>query len=101
MPTVAEKLSSYAVGLRYDDLPPEVVHQAKRLIIDTLGCAVGGYDSEPVRVAREMAASVTSKQPATVLVSNGASSPDLAAFAATTLVDSRNAKPCLSRARRM
>ena len=81
MPTVAEKLSSYAVGLRYDDLPPEVVHQAKRLIIDTLGCAVGGYDSEPVRVAREMAATVTSKQPATVLVSNGASSPDLAAFA--------------------
>ena len=81
MPTIAEQLSSYAVGLRYDDLPPEVVHQAKRLIIDTLGCAVGGYDSEPARVAREVAATVTSKQPATVLVSNSASSPDLAAFA--------------------
>ena len=81
MPTIAEQLSSYAVGLRYDDLPPEVVHQAKRLIIDTLGCALGGYDSEPARIAREVAATVTSKQPATVLVSNAASSPDLAAFA--------------------
>ena len=81
MSTIAEQLSSYAVGLRYDDLPSEVVHQAKRLIIDTLGCAVGGYDSEPARVAREVAATVTSKQPATVLVSNSASSPDLAAFA--------------------
>ena len=81
MPNIAEQLSSYAVGLRYDALSPEVVHQAKRLIIDTLGCAVGGYDSEPARVAREVAATVTSKQPATVLVSNGSSSPDLAAFA--------------------
>jgi len=81
MPTIAEQLSSYAVGLSYDDLPPEVVHQAKRLIIDTLGCAFGGYDSDPARIAREVAATVTSKQPATVLVSNAASSPDLAAFA--------------------
>ena len=34
-----------------------------------------------LRVAREVAATVTSKQPATVLVSNGATSPDLATFA--------------------
>ncbi len=81
MPIIAEQLSSYAVGLRFDDLPPEVVHQAKRLIIDTLGCAVGGYDSEPAKVAREVAATITSKQPATILVSNGSSSPDLATFA--------------------
>ncbi|MDO8595864.1 MAG: MmgE/PrpD family protein [Sulfuricaulis sp.] len=38
-----EQLSSYAAALRNEDLPREVVHQAKRLIIDTLGCALGGY----------------------------------------------------------
>jgi 2-methylcitrate dehydratase len=81
MPIIAEQLSSYAASLHYDNLPPEVVHQAKQLIIDTLGCAIGGYDSEPARVAREMAATVTSKQPATILVGNGSSSPDLATFA--------------------
>ncbi len=81
MPTIAEQLSSYATNLHYDDLPAEVVHQAKRFIIDTLGCALGGYDSEPGRIAREIAATVTSSQPATVLVSNSATSPDLAAFA--------------------
>ena len=81
MPNIAEQLSSYAADLQYDDLPPEVVHQAKRFIIDTLGCAIGGYDSAPARIAIDMASTVTSKQPATVLVSNGSSSPDMATFA--------------------
>ncbi len=81
MTTIAEQLSSYAANLRYDDLPPEVVHQAKRMIIDTIGCALGGYDSEPARVAMDVAATVTSATPATILVSNRATSPDLAAFA--------------------
>ena len=81
MPNIAEQLSAFATNLRYDDLPLDAVHQAKRLIIDTLGCAFGGYDSEPSRIAREVAATITSSHPATVLVSNGASSPDLAAFA--------------------
>ena len=53
MPTIAEQLSSYATSLHYQDLPPEVVHQAKRLIIDTLGCALGGYASVPSSIARE------------------------------------------------
>ena len=58
MATIAERLSSYATSLRYPDLPAEVVHQAKRLIIDTLGCALGGYTSEPSKIARDLAATV-------------------------------------------
>ena len=81
MPSIAEQLSSYATNLRYEDLPSETVHQAKRLIIDTIGCAAGGYDSEPSRIALDIASSVTSGEPATILVSNRATSPDLAAFA--------------------
>jgi len=69
MPTIVEQLSSFAAALRYEDLPPDVVRQAKRLIIDTIGCALGGAASEPARIAREMAAMVTSAQPATVMVS--------------------------------
>lgn len=81
MQTVVEQLSSYAAALRYEDLPAEVVRQAKRLVTDTIGCALGGAASEPARIARELAASVTSVQPATVMVSGERSSPDLAAFA--------------------
>ncbi|MBI2295946.1 MAG: MmgE/PrpD family protein [Betaproteobacteria bacterium] len=81
MTTIVEQLSSYAAGLRYEDLPREVVHQAKRLIVDTLGCALGGFESEPSRIARDVAGMVTSTRPATVLVSGQRTSPELAAFA--------------------
>lgn len=81
MTTLVEQLSAYAAHLRYEDLPPEVVHQAKRLIVDTIGCALGGYDGEPSRIAREVAGEVTSRNPATIMVSGQRTSPELAAFA--------------------
>ena len=81
MTTMAETLSGYAASLRYEDLPDDTVHLAKRFIIDTLGCALGGYDSEPARVAREMAGMVSSTHPVTVLGSGQQTSPDLASFA--------------------
>ena len=81
MTTLAETLSSYATSLRYEDLPDETVHLAKRFIIDTLGCALGGYSSEPARVAREMAGMVSSTHPVTMLGSGRQTSLDLASFA--------------------
>jgi 2-methylcitrate dehydratase len=81
MTTIVGQLCAYAAALRYEDLPREVVHQAKRLIIDTIGCALGGYGSEPARIARDIAGTVTSTQPVTVMVSGERTSPDLATFA--------------------
>ncbi len=81
MTTIVEQLSAYAAALRYEDLPREVVEQAKRLIIDTLGCALGGYAGVPALIARELAGTVTSTTPATVLVSGQRTSLDLATFA--------------------
>ena len=81
MTTLAQTLSNYATALRYQDLPAETVHLAKRFIIDTLGCALGGYSSEPARVAREMADMVSSTHPATVMGSGRQTSLDLASFA--------------------
>ncbi len=81
MTTLAETLSGYAAALRYDDLPAEVVHLAKRFIIDSIGCALGGYDSEPARVARELAGAVSSVRPVTVLGSGQQTGLEQAAFA--------------------
>jgi len=81
MNTLAERLGAWAADLRYEDLPPEVIHQAKRMIIDTIGCALGGHDSEPARIALAQAATVTSTEPATILCSGAQTSPELAVFA--------------------
>jgi 2-methylcitrate dehydratase len=57
------------------------VRIAKRAILDTVGCAFGGYTAGPSRVAQKLAADVSAKQSATVLFSGISTSPDLAVFA--------------------
>jgi 2-methylcitrate dehydratase len=81
MDTIASYLSDYTTSVTFKDLPAEVVHQAKRLFIDTLGCAIGGYASEPSKIARALAETVSSRQPATVLGSGQQTSLELATFA--------------------
>lgn len=81
MATLAEKLSAYAAGLRYEDLTPEAVHEVKRRLIDTLGCAMGAYRSEPATIARTLAQTVSSTTPATVIGTRHRTSPEWAAFA--------------------
>ena len=81
MPTLVEQLSTYAAGLRYEDLPPEVIKTAKRMMVDSIGCALGGYDSAPEKIARDLADMTGSKQAATVMVSGIKTSPELATFA--------------------
>src|SRR5262249_52425764 len=68
------------------DLPPEVVHQAKRVLVDSLGCGLGAYTSEPARIARELAASVHAEAEATILGTRDRGSPDYVAFANGTMV---------------
>jgi 2-methylcitrate dehydratase len=76
METLASYLSAYTTSLTFAELPAEVVHQAKRLLVDTLGCAIGAYASEPGKIARALADTVSSRQPATVLGSGQQTSLD-------------------------
>ena len=80
MSNLAERLSAYAVGLRYEDLTPEAVHEVKRRLIDSLGCAMGAFPNEPAAIARKLAGTCTSTFPATVIGTGHRSSPELAAF---------------------
>jgi 2-methylcitrate dehydratase len=81
MPTLTEQLSTYATTLQYENLPSEVVGQTKRLLVDTVGCGLGGYWSDPARIARDIAATVRSSEPVTVIGSGERTSVDLATFA--------------------
>jgi 2-methylcitrate dehydratase len=78
--TLADRFSRYAAELRFDDLTPEAIHEAKRRLIDSLGCAMGAYKSEPATIARTLAQTVSSTLPATVIGTRHQSSPEMAAF---------------------
>lgn len=47
-------MSRWAAGLQFKDLTPEAVYQAKRFLLDSLGCALGGYQQDDVRIALEV-----------------------------------------------
>src|SRR5262249_10496373 len=68
-PALAETLARYAASLRYEEIPGDVVRLARRTILDTIGCAFGGYDAGPSKIAIKLAGDVSAKQPATVLIS--------------------------------
>ncbi|MFQ5596666.1 MAG: MmgE/PrpD family protein [Nitrospiria bacterium] len=85
-PTLAERFARYSQKLAYHNFPEEVVHEAKRRLIDTLGCALGGWGSRPCKIARRMADRVRLKNGATLLGTNQKTTPDLAAFANGTAI---------------
>ena len=51
--TVAEDMGTWVEALRYEDLPTAVVEKTKRVLLDTVGCALGAVDAEPVRFAQQ------------------------------------------------
>jgi 2-methylcitrate dehydratase len=45
--TYTEQLVSFIVKSKKESLPQEVIEHAKIFILDTLGCAIGGYCTKP------------------------------------------------------
>jgi 2-methylcitrate dehydratase len=78
---ILNHLCEYALKLSYRDLPVEVIRRTKHIVTDTVGCALGGAESPPARIARAIAAETASASPSTVLISGQKTSPELAAFA--------------------
>lgn len=83
---LADRLTRYCQALCYDDLPSAVVHEVKRRVLDSLGCAFGAWNALPCRIARRIGQTVTVAGGATLWGTNYKTLPDLAAFANGTLV---------------
>jgi 2-methylcitrate dehydratase len=79
--SIAETLADYAVSLRYEDLPTNVVRTVKRTILDTIGCAIGGYQAGPSQIAIKLAGGVSETPGATVFCSGIKTSQERAVFA--------------------
>lgn len=86
MDRMLSHLSAYTSRLSYADLPREVVHAVKRVVIDSLGCAMGAYGSEPARIARRLAHAARVPHGVTVMGSGDKTTPELAAFANGVMV---------------
>jgi 2-methylcitrate dehydratase len=76
---LAERLAAYAHGLKYEDLDDATIERVKTLLIDTIGCGMGGWHENTVRICRELALSAAG--PATVIGTKRRTTTELAAFA--------------------
>ncbi|HEY3782686.1 MAG TPA: MmgE/PrpD family protein [Fimbriimonadaceae bacterium] len=79
--SLAHKIADFACNLSYDDLTPESIHEAKRRLIDSFGCAMGSWLAQPSKIARQLASYSTSEIGATVLGTRHLAPPEQAAFA--------------------
>src|SRR5262245_26132453 len=79
--SIQQRLATYACELRYEHLPPEVIHAVKVRVIDTLGALIGGFHGEPSRIARDIAAQMPDPGGATIIGTRWKTTPDMAAFA--------------------
>jgi len=81
------RLVSHASSLGFEDLPVQVVWNAKARFLDSIGCALGAFDAPPVAIARRLAFPLhESAGAARVLGSLSRTTPDAAAFANTMMV---------------
>ncbi len=78
--TLADFLANFALTTRYEDLPTAVVIEARRRLVDALGCAIGALEEPASSIARRVAARYQG-QPSVGLIGGGTSAPDWAAFA--------------------
>ena len=85
-PTLAERLGTFAENVRYGDLPPQTISTVKRLLLDTLGCALGALNAPPAQRVGEVVEAANQPGRATVFGSGRQTSAEHATWLNGTMV---------------
>ena len=73
--TIAQELASFVVRVTYDDMSPTARHEMKIRILDSIGCAIGAVEGEPIRHIRSQIEDFGGGDHST-LIGGGKTSPD-------------------------
>jgi 2-methylcitrate dehydratase len=65
--TITATMSRWAADLKYEDIGERAVHEARRYLLDSIGCALGGFQQEDVEIALDVLDEVAGEGPATVI----------------------------------
>ncbi len=64
--TITETMARWAAGLRFEDLSDEAVYETKRFLLDSIGCALGGYRQHDLEIYLQILDETAGTGPATV-----------------------------------
>ena len=84
--TITEPISKFAASLKFADLSPDAVYQAKRFLLDALGCALGGYRQHDVLIALQVLDEIAGRGPCTVIGSGKRVDPVSASLANALMI---------------
>jgi 2-methylcitrate dehydratase len=84
--TVTAKMSQWAASIEYQQLSSEAVYQAKRFLLDSIGCALGGYRQDDVKIALQVLDEIAGPGRATVIGSGRRMDPVSASLANALMI---------------
>jgi 2-methylcitrate dehydratase len=64
---LSRRIAKFAIGLRYNDLPTDVVAEVKRFLYDSVGCAYGARQTKDVQIIRDLCLEMGGLAEATVI----------------------------------
>jgi 2-methylcitrate dehydratase len=65
--SIARTMAQFALSLKYEDLPDNVVTEVKRYLYDSIGCAYGGYHTKDVNIIHDIYKVMGGKEEATII----------------------------------
>jgi 2-methylcitrate dehydratase PrpD len=90
---VTQELVSLVYKIRFEDLSQEVVHEAKRLTLDSIGCGVAGLSVDKGKIAVQLARRLGGPPEATILGVGDKVSMASASFANGELINALDYDP--------
>jgi len=84
--TITATMARWAANLKYEDLGERAIHEARRYLLDSLGCAFGGYRQEDALIALDVLGEIGGGGPCTILGSGRKTDPVSAALGNALMV---------------
>src|SRR5271166_6503781 len=85
-PTITAAMSQWAAGVTFEQLSPDAIYQAKRFLLDSIGCALGGYQQHDAAIVLEVLDEVAGPGCATVIGSGKRMAPVSATLANALMI---------------
>lgn len=67
METISQRWAKFALKLKYDSIPPEAIKEAKRFLLDSVGCAFSALNNKDTQAAYDYIQDLGGKKQATVI----------------------------------
>jgi len=67
MTSISAKMAEFAIGLKYEDIPSESIKEAKRFLLDSMGCALAAVRNEDMQAMYRFTEKLGGVREATVI----------------------------------